>query len=596
MSVRRFRLACSVCRIEMRVLLLHPEDSPQRGPWARLPWDLIVDLGKSSSFSAENWARQCACPVVRSESFTQGIADAKAVRALFAAGRGHLLDEEGIDWWELMSLLIAPEVFSLLTLQRLAVEISPAADLWATRRGQSLRILESLLNRPVPSFGNGALTRSSTRVMHFAGMLRRFSPAQFKEIILDKYDPGYQWRSRFAKRHAKFAAPVVLVPSAYGNVSRMASSYARLLPERSFLMIATRRSAKQFAPLSNVEVRDLAAYAATVSPGAEIALLTGRWTKLQGDLQTFPELRVLSQSGVLAAFPAWICDGIAARNAWREVLTREPIDSVLCGDDSNLYTRLPVMLAARRHISTVDFHHGALDGRYLLKDLPSDLYLAKTEMERDYLVRVCGLREERVMIGAPPVPSAMRKAEGSSGRFAILFSEPYEVGGMRAEEVYRELLPPLCRLARVNERDVVVKLHPFESRSQRRKIIQDVVSSEEAKFINVIDGPLTAELLAHAWFGITIESSTVVDCQQHGVCCFLCRWLPHSPYDYGQQFARFGVGEALEAVAEVEDIPRRLADFYGRPVAPMDLSAAADPAMLRRWLTAPDPAGARSIS
>ena len=432
--------------------------------------------------------------------------------------------------------------------------------------------------------------------MHYAGMLGRFSPAQFKEIILDKYDPGYHWRSRFTGQHPKFATPAVLVPSAYGNVSRMASSYARLLPERSFLMIATRQSARRFAPPSNVQVRDLAAYASTVSPAAEITSLTERWTKLHAELQAFPEFRVLSQSGVLAAFPAWICDGIATRNAWREVLAREPIDGVLCGDDSNLYTRLPVMLAAQRHIPTVDFHHGALDGRYMLKDLPSDLYLAKTEMERDYLLRVCGLPAERVMMGAPPAPSSgdVRKAESSDGRAAILFSEPYEVGGMRAEEIYGELLPPLCRLARQNGREVVVKLHPFESRSQRRKIVLDVLGSEDARIITVIDGPLTPELLARAWFGITIESTTVVDCQQAGVCCFLCRWLPHSPYDYGQQFARFGVGEALESLTQMGDIPRRLADFHGRPAAAMNLCPTADAARLQEWLTPPGPAGTRS--
>src|SRR3974390_1342513 len=37
----------------MRVLLLHPDDSPRQGPWSRQRWDLIVDLGKSSTFSQE---------------------------------------------------------------------------------------------------------------------------------------------------------------------------------------------------------------------------------------------------------------------------------------------------------------------------------------------------------------------------------------------------------------------------------------------------------------------------------------------------------------------------------------------------------------
>ncbi len=52
----------------MRVLLVQPEDSPERGPWSGRQWDLIVDLGKSSAFSEERWGRQFGCPVVRRTS------------------------------------------------------------------------------------------------------------------------------------------------------------------------------------------------------------------------------------------------------------------------------------------------------------------------------------------------------------------------------------------------------------------------------------------------------------------------------------------------------------------------------------------------
>ena len=68
-----------------------------------------------------------------------------------------------------------------------------------------------------------------------------------------------------------------------------------------------------------------------------------------------PELRVLVQAGVLDPFPGWIRDGLSARDAWREVLEREPVGGVLCGDDSNLYTRLPVLLAVRRKITDRGF-------------------------------------------------------------------------------------------------------------------------------------------------------------------------------------------------------------------------------------------------
>jgi hypothetical protein len=592
----------------MRVLLLQPEDSPERGPWSRQHWDLIVDLGKSTPFTEERWVRGRGCPVLRADSFRHGIADAKHVREMFSAGQGRLIDEEGIDWWDLMSLLVAPYALTLPALLSVAKQIGPSAELWATRPGGAARMVALTLRSALQTFEPSGLARSAGRAMHYAGLVRRFSAAQLKEIFLDKYDSGYRWRSRVASRPRRRDQPVVLLPSAYANVSRMAADYARLLPARPFLVVATRRSARQFVAPANVQVRDLAAYAKAGLASAEIASLTERWTKLRTDLCESPELRVLVQAGLLDSFPDWIRNGVSARDAWREVLEGEPVDGVLCGDDSNLYTRLPVLLAARRKIKTVDFHHGAFDGRYALKHLPCDLYLAKNEMERDYLVRVCDLPADKVVIGAPgpandsstnesstfessKIPSPSTEQHRSSPTSAILFSEPYELAGMRTDEVYRELLPSLCQVARQGGHAVILKLHPFESLSQRRKLVHDNLSLEDRGLVTLVNGPLTSELMARAWFGITVESTTVVDCLRNGICCFLCGWMSLSPYEYPQQYARFGVGEVLQNAQQLLEIPSRLAEFQNRPPMKLNLSATVDPAMLEHWLTKSQDAG-----
>ncbi len=221
--------------------------------------------------------------------------------------------------------------------------------------------------------------------------------------------------------------------------------------------------------------------------------------------------------------------------------------------------------------------------------MPSDIYLAKNEMERDYLVRVCGLPAERVAVGGPP---PLRTALASDHKEAekapiIFFSEPYEGPGMRAEEVYRELLPPLCRIARENGRRLILKLHPFESHSQRSRMVRDILLPDDAMHVTVLDGPLTEELLAQAWFGITVESTTVMDCLQSGVCCFLCGWLALSPFAYVQQFARFGVGELLQGVHQLADVKLRLADFRSRPPMKWRLSETVESIKLQEWLTGP---------
>lgn len=582
----------------MRVLLLHPEDSPLVGPWARERWDLVADLGGSSSFSETRWSEECGCPVIRLDSFRRGIEDVKEVRRMFSAGLGRLTDEEGIDWWDLPALSVVPEALQVLALERLVAEINSTAELWASRPSWLAGAVASLTGRQVRSFEGSRVTRAAGFAKHYVQLLRWFSLAQIKEIFLDKYDSGYRWRSRVASKPTPLAEPVVLLPTAYGNVSRMAAAYARLLPQQRFLMVATRRSGRRFTSPGNVQVRDLAGYAGDHGPRAEIDSLLQKFSELKSELAPAAEFRVLLRAGVFDVFPAWIRDGLCIRDAWRVVLDREPVCGVLCGDDSSVTTRLPVLLAARRKIPTVDFHHGAFDGRYLLKELACDVYLAKNEMEWDYLVRVCGLPRERVVVGAPEPACAISPLRKANETSAIFFSEPYESAGVRGEEMYGEILPALCRVARESGHGVIVKLHPFESASQRRRMLRKILTPEDHEIVTVFGGPLNPELMSRAWFGLTVESTAAMDCVQAGVCCFLCEWLAFSPFEYMRQYARFGVGETLQSAEQLYEIPRRLAEFRNRRGPAPRLSEPVDRAMLQTWLTTRvlDGSGVRSAS
>ncbi len=151
--MRRFRLrfeaAFTAANGIMRILLLHPEDSPRRGPWSRQRWDLVVDLGKSSRFSEQQWEAQYQCPILRADVFREGIADLRRVRDILAAGQGQLIDEEGIDWWDL-NLRFVPEVLVVLTLRRVAAELSSQAELWATRAAWQVGILQVSVQKFYP--------------------------------------------------------------------------------------------------------------------------------------------------------------------------------------------------------------------------------------------------------------------------------------------------------------------------------------------------------------------------------------------------------------------------------------------------------------
>src|SRR6266851_2073296 len=545
----------------MKILLLHPEDSPRHGKWSGCQWDLIVDLGKSAASTASAWQSELHCPVLRLESFRQGSKDLAAVREILQMGRARLLDREGLDWWELTAILMHAELETVFLLRRVVRELAGTNELWSSRNGWPISAMAVILGRKVRSFDDTAGSRARRRLNHYRGVLRNLSISQLNEIFLDKYDARYRWRNIFARRKVPVCAPLVLLPTAYTNVSRMAAAYASMLPEQQFLLVATRNSGLLFDAPANVHVAPLASYADGTESREECADILENWQTLQRDMGRIPEIGLLHRVGRLNRFPHLFRQGLATRNAWRTVLESERVRAVLCGDDSNPFTRLPVLLAKKRGLPTLDFHHGALDGRFLIKDLPSDLYLAKSQMERDYLQRVCGLEPERVVLGAPtPVVSVTPHPAPSQSRSQIVFfSEPYESAGGRGEEVYREVLPSLARLAAENGRKLIIKLHPFESVRERSRLIGRVLSIEDQQNLEICSGPLSRDLLLQTWFGITIESSTVLDCALQGIPCFLCEWLVLNAYEYVQQYGRFGVGYTLNAPAQISVIPCVLA-------------------------------------
>ena len=106
---------------------------------------------------------------------------------------------------------------------------------------------------------------------------------------------------------------------------------------------------------------------------------------------------------------------------------------------------------------------------------------------------------------------------------------------------------------------------------------------ENAALVDVLDGPFTPELVARAWFAVTVESTVVIDCSLLGVPCFLCEWLNYSPYGYTSQYARFGVGRSLNSPAQLNEIPRLVLE----PATPLSkdcLLKPMDPEWLRRTI------------
>ena len=113
----------------------------------------------------------------------------------------------------------------------------------------------------------------------------------------------------------------------------------------------------------------------------------------------------------------------------------------------------------------------------------ADTYLAKGEIEHDFLVRSCGVAAEKVVLGGQGLASApeMAKAAARSAEpWLVFFTEPFQAVGWRTDEVYRDLLPKLWSLAQSCGLKLVFKLHPFESVRGHRRILRKYLPQQEA--------------------------------------------------------------------------------------------------------------------
>ncbi len=551
----------------MKVLLIDPLDTADSGPLAGQRWDRIVDLGMGGVNSYERWTRQMHCPITTLDSFRDGFDTLLRVRDLLGLGSKPLVDEYGLDWWEIMSLLLHGELEALILLQRFVQTLASDDELYVSRPGLHASLLQCLLPGRVKvfplrrAFQNGGLA-------HYVRVLKKLSVQQITDVFWDKYDSGYQFRGRLVQRRSPSRRPVVLLPTAYINVSRTGMAYANTFPDEDFLLVTTRRSGWVEDLPRNVASAWLSSYAAVQDRSKESEEIESRWLLLLKELRDVAEFEILNRLGYLDGFPQRLQHGLEVRDAWRNVLDTEPVQAVLCADDSNPYTRIPLLLAQARGLPNIACHHGALDGRYIFKRTYGDLIWAKGKMEEDYLVSKCGVPAERVEIAAPALPAKWRELEHSNCEifrpYLLFISEASDVSAGRPEEFYRDILPPLADLALATGRKLIVKLHPFESKGERAGILARILSLEQNAATRLVSGPLTEDLLAKAWFGITILSTVAIECAIRGIPCFLCKWLEFWPYRYVEQFLSFGVGIGLNHPSEIVKIPEYLRQ---RPVS-----------------------------
>jgi hypothetical protein len=535
----------------MKILLLHPEDNlPRSG--RRGNWDLVIDFGRAPVSTYERWSREANCRVISLYDFAEEIEDLHRTRELLQFGMGEIMDGSGIDWWDVMSLMIVSDLQQLMLLIRLAKELPPGCELHASRPGPLATALKVLNGGRLINLEN-SFSSVFRRARRYVEVVSGLDTAQLSQVLQDKFDPEHRIRRRLVRRKPGSRKPVVLLPSAYVNVSRMAVSYARLLPDYDFLLVCARNSAKLKSLPTHARMTSLDPYFAS-NQGDIDPMLEG-WDKLRKRLiHCTEEFRVADATGVLQRMPALLRWGIAVRDAWKRVFETENVIACLCADDTNPYTRIPLILSKKQGIPALACHHGALDYRMATKTNHADWYLAKGEMEKDYLLRVCEIAPEKIVFGGPPHTLPQPIIEVRDKPWLVFFTEPYQTAGWRVDEVYREILPKLSLLAKTCRLQLVFKLHPFDSKKSHRRWLRRYLPYEERE-TPIIWGPPSAELWQKTRFAMTVESSVALECTALGIPVFLCAWLRDPFAAYVQQFERFGAGIVLDSPQRISNIP-----------------------------------------
>ena len=568
----------------MKILLLHPED---QFPWSRPArrWDLVVDLGRAPVATYEHWSREAGCRVISLYEFAEEIEDLHRTKDLLQPGMGQMVNECGIDWWDVLSLMIVPDLQHMMLIHRLAKNLNPACELYSSRPGPLATALQVLLGAELISLEN-QFQRGLRRARHYRDVFSRLDAVQLAQVVQDKFDREHAVRRRLARRRRSSGRPLILLPSAYINVSRTATSYATMLPSQQFLLVCARNTAKLRDLPANVRMASLDSHFVPADR-QEIASLLQSWKRLKTRLIAgAEEFRAADAVGVLGRIPSLIRWGEAVRGAWNHVFESEDVVACLCADDSNPYSRIPLILARERRVPAIACHHGALDSWMALKTQHADFYLTKSEMERDYLLRVCRAAGDRIVIGGPAKSATSQPSTGRSGRpWLVFFTEPYQAAAWRSDEVYRDLLPRLSSLARSCGLRLVFKLHPFESIKGHQRLLRRHLPDEEAGQMGVLAGPPSPQLWRNTRVALTVQSTVALECAALGIPVFLCAWL-RDPYSaYVQQYGRFSIGHVLQSPEQLSDVPRLLETQIGECPVDAGMWQTMDPEKLRELLS-----------
>ncbi len=518
---------------------------------------MVIDTGRAPRSTYRVWSARTGGRVMSVYDLACEIDDLYRTRDLLELGIGKLLDHHGIDWWDVCSLMLSPDLQLLMLGRRIAHDLDRNCELHATRDSAFVRGLQALLGlrAKIQRHGSGIDTLRSA--LHAAHTLDR---GELFQVLQDKFDEGHHIRRWFARHPQGDGRPIVLCPSAYINVSRAVAKHAASCPQKDFYLVLARQNARLSPLPANVRVASLDGYFVS-SDSSELRSLLHEWEHLRRRLvASSEEFMMADNAGVLARIPSLLRWGIAVRDAWSRVFQIENVIECFCADDSNPYTRIPLMLAKKRRLPTVACHHGALDCRLAFKRSHADVHIVKTEMEWDYTVSICKVPPQQVVLKSCDDESSVRAPAlcDSKRGYLTFFTEAYHSAGFREVEIFSDVMPKLLAASQTLGLRLAIKLHPFDGVKKMKSCLRAVLADSDRKLVQVWSGAMSDGRWRSTHVMVTGQSSVALEGVQRGIPTFLCRWLSDPFSGYQKQFVRYGFGKLLNSTEEILAIPEIL--------------------------------------
>jgi hypothetical protein len=260
----------------LKVLLLHPDDAPPSSALSAR-WDVIVDFGRAPSSTYDKWRAGTGCSLFSFYDFAQEVDDLRFLQRLLQLGTGRIVDHWGIDWWDVLSLELVPQLQQLMLANRLSKELGASCELYASRPHPVATALQRLLGVRLTIL-ESRFQSVVRHAHHYRDTLLHLDMAQLAQVLEDKFDGNHSIRRCFTRRDHTSEEPVILLPSAYINVSRAALAYAKLIPDEQFLLVHTRSNA-DLPSTANVRSVPLTPYFVP-SDKREITCLIDSWNAL----------------------------------------------------------------------------------------------------------------------------------------------------------------------------------------------------------------------------------------------------------------------------------------------------------------------------